>query len=103
MHVMVAWDVGGGKEVPGKVNGALKEALEGYSWVRPMRGVVIVRVRDSADRDEVVDRLIKAVDQVEQVEQVDVKLIVSPGMPRGWDYEGYLTEKAWKAIEDRTQ
>ena len=103
MHVMVAWDVGGGQEVPANVNGAVRRALEGYSWTRPMRGVAIVRVSDLDDRDEVVERLIEAVEQVEKTESVDVKLVVSPGMPRGWEYEGYLAERVWTAIEGRSQ
>ena len=103
MHVMVAWDVGGGNEVPANVNGAIGRALEGYSWTRPMRGVAIVRVRDLNERDEVVESLIEAVEAVEKREKVDLKLVVSPGMPRGWEYEGYLAERVWKAIEDRSQ
>ena len=103
MHMMVAWDVGGGKAVPGEVNAAVKGALEGYSWIRPMRGVVIVRVMNPYDRDEVVERLIMAVERVEKSEKVDVKLIVTPAMPSGWEYQGYLTERMWDAIEGRSQ
>ena len=102
MHVMAAWDVGGGGRVPAEVNRVVKEALEGYSWVRPMRGVAIVRVRDLEDRDEVVERLIEAVEQLEKARDVDVKLVVSPGIPHGWPYDGYLAERVWKAVEDRS-
>lgn len=103
MHVMVAWDVGGGTDVPADVNGEMKRCVEGYSWVRPMRGVLIVRVASEDERDDVVTKLIDAAKRLEKKGLGDMRLIVSSAMPHGWGYAGYLGEKTWEQVEARSE
>ncbi len=100
---MAAWDVGGGRDVPADVNATMKKCVEGYSWARPMRGVLVVRVENENDRDDVVTKLIEAAEKLDQRQDVDMRLIVTSAMPRGWGYAGYLGEKTWKAVEARSE
>ena len=101
MHLMVAWDVGGGGEVPGDVNAGVKDALGGYSWVRPMRGVMIVRIDQLGDRDEIQENLEELAGELD-AEGINLRFIVSPAMARGQRYDGFLQERTWPQVNARS-
>jgi hypothetical protein len=96
VHVMVAWEIS--EEEPSRkteIDSALKEALKGYSWVRPLGNVYVVKVKSDQDRDRLGESL-KAVAR----ESSGVHVIFSPAM-EGGRYNGWLPKDLWPKIRQR--
>jgi hypothetical protein len=58
MHLMLAWEID--EDDPSRekeISSALRDALKGYSWVRPLGNVFVVKVRSEQDRVRLGDDL----------------------------------------------
>jgi hypothetical protein len=99
MHCVVAWEI---KVPPGderiRLEENLKECLKGYSWVRPVSALYIVKIRDETDLDSIRTDLL----EVCQANQGKVNVIMSPAMIGG-RYRGWLPKDLWSKIRQRTE
>ncbi len=96
MHVLVAWEIKPGAASQSQdINSALKQALSGYSWVRALGNVYIVKVRSESERHDLGESL-KSVAR----ELGGVNLIYTPAM-EGGRYNGWLPRELWTKIRQR--
>jgi hypothetical protein len=96
VHVMVAWEIKAAEAARrAEISSALKEALKGYSWVRAVGNVYIVKVRSEDDRRNLGNGL-KDVAR----EFGEVNIIYSPAM-EGGRYNGWLPRDLWQKIRQR--
>jgi hypothetical protein len=96
-HVLVAWEIKGATDERNKqLRTALKEQLKGYSWVRVLQDVHIVKIDSVEDRLLLKERL-AGVARVEG----NVNLILTPLMVGG-TYSGWLPRQLWPKIRQRT-
>ena len=52
MHVLISWDIlAPGEEAA--LDSALRECFRGYSWVKPLRRLYIVKLKSAGDREEI--------------------------------------------------
>ncbi len=98
MHVTLAWDITATGDRWSQINTALKGVLKGYSWVRPLRTVYIVKVSSSEERQQLKDALIAVVESVSE----KVHFIITPPM-EGGKYTGWLPRDLWDKINQRTK
>ena len=93
---MVAWEVKpSAADRATEINSALREALRGYSWVRALGHVYVVKVNSESDRHDLGESL-KTVAR----ETGGVRLIYSPAM-EGGRYNGWLPGSLWSKIRQR--
>jgi hypothetical protein len=58
VHVMVAWEIkDAASDRATEISSALREVLRGYSWVRALGSVYIVKVESEADRNDIGESL----------------------------------------------
>lgn len=96
MHVMLAWEIE--EDDPSRkkeIASALRDALKGYSWVRALGNVFVVKVSSDQDRVRLGDS-IKAVAK----SFGNVHLIYSPAM-EGGRYNGWLPGSLWPKLRQR--
>jgi hypothetical protein len=95
---MVAWEVSESQphERAAEINSTLKEALRGYSWVRVLGNVYVVKVKSDQERDQLGQNLKAAARELG-----GVHLIYSPTM-EGGRYNGWLPRPLWAKIRQRT-
>ena len=84
------------------VDASMREALTGYSWVRPMRSIYVVKVRSREERDEIAESLMDEAEASEKEGLADVRLMVGPAMRHGNGYDGYLPGDVWSKVNART-
>jgi hypothetical protein len=96
VHVMVAWEIKASAEdrAP-EISSALRGALSGYSWVRTLGNVYVVKVRSESDRHDLGESL-KSVAR----ELGGVNVIYTPAM-EGGRYNGWLPKALWARIRQR--
>ena len=93
---MVAWEVKANASGQGSdINAALKGALSGYSWVRALGSVYVVKIRSESDRHDLAERL-KSVAR----DLGGVNIICTPAM-EGGRYNGWLPRDLWAKIRQR--
>jgi hypothetical protein len=93
---MVAWEVkAADARRQEEISSALKEALRGYSWVRALGSVYIVKVRSDDDRDNLGESLKNVARELD-----GVNIIYSPAM-EGGRYNGWLPRSLWQKIRQR--
>ena len=97
MHLMLAWDIKTTEPRRSEINAALKQALKGYSWVRALGNVYIVKIESVDERDALGEKL-KDVAKTFR----DVNLIYSPAM-QGGRYNGWLPKDLWPKIRQRAE
>jgi hypothetical protein len=93
---MLAWNIAATGERFRTINNQMKEAIRGYSWVRPLRAVYIIKIEEAEDRDVLHARLKKVVADVSE----KVNYIISPPM-EGGRYNGWLPRPMWGKINER--
>jgi hypothetical protein len=94
---MVAWEIKAGMDDTRRteVGSALREALKGYSWVRALGSVYIVRVKSEEDRNNLGEGLKDVARALG-----GVNIIYSPAMEDG-RYNGWLPKDLWSKIRQR--
>jgi hypothetical protein len=97
MHIMLAWSVATDDESERKaINGRMREALDGYSWVRVMPSVYVVKIDEADERDVLHERFREIVTSVPET----VHFLISPLM-EGGRYNGWLPNRLWPKINER--
>lgn len=98
MHVTVSWDISASGQRWAEVNALMKAALKGYSWVRPLSALYIVKVDSPEDRIALKEALVNVIKSVD----VKVHVIITPAM-EGGTYSGWLPKGLWEKINQRTK
>ena len=94
--MMVAWEVkASAASQESAINDAFKAALSGYSWVRALGSVYVVKVRSESDRHDLGESL-KSVAR----DFKGVNIIYTPAM-EGGRYNGWLPRDLWAKIRQR--
>jgi hypothetical protein len=95
---MLAWEISEEDESKkAEIASALRAALKGYSWVRALGNVYIVKVSSDEERDRLGDN-VKSVAK----ELGKVHIIYSPAM-EGGRYNGWLPKALWPKIKKRVE
>lgn len=97
MHFLVAWDIKPQLEYS-KLNNQLKACLTGYSWVRPLKNIYIVKVESVDDRKTIRS----ALNSVAKNNPRKINILISPLM-EGGSYGGWLPVQLWEKIKKRTK
>lgn len=96
MHIMLAWNVAIDDESDRKATkDRMRGALDGYSWVRVMPSVYVVKIDAADERDRLQERLSEIAK-----EEDAVRYIISPLM-EGGQYNGWLPKRLWPKINER--
>lgn len=98
MHFVVSWNIKGNVTKRKAIAAELKAALAGYSWVRPLPNLYIVRVGSQIDWANVLEGL-KA---VARLHPKRVNFVASPLM-QGGGYRGWLPKDLWPKVSARTK
>src|SRR4051794_27312072 len=93
LHVAIAWNVQAEGPRQRAITDRLKEAIQGFSWARPLPSFYIVRIESAEDRDRLQERLLAVVKDVPE----KVHFVVSPPMSGG-KYNGWLPKDMWPKI-----
>ena len=97
MHVAISWDISSSGERWTEINNRMKEAIQPYSWARPLSTFYVVQLNKNTDRQTIHTELLK----VAKSEPESIHFVVSPVMSSG-KYNGYLPEDMWAKINKRT-
>lgn len=98
MHVTVSWDISATGPRWLEINELMKGALKGYSWVRPLKSLYIVKVDSLEDRTALKDGLVNVVKSVDE----KIHFLITPAM-EGGTYSGWLPKSLWEKINQRTK
>lgn len=98
MHVVISWEITATGDRWTAINTSLKEALKGYSWVRPLKTFYIVKVQSQEQRNELNATLVKVVKGTHE----RINFVMTPAM-EGGSYSGWLPRDLWEKINQRTQ
>lgn len=98
MHFVVSWDIQAEGEAWKAANAALKECLSGYSWVKPLTTLYIVRIRN----EEAYESIKESIKEVARTSTVTVHFLVTPVM-HGGRYDGWLPKSMWPMIRERAR
>jgi hypothetical protein len=98
MHIVVSWDIKAEGEEWKALNAQLKDCLSGYSWVKPLTTLYIVKLDDNDDRQLIKDSLVR----VCKTQPKLINLVISPLM-QGGRYGGWLPKTMWTKIRERTE
>ena len=101
MHVLVSWDVRKAGKDWKELDKEMRGALEGFSWVRPLRSLYLVRLKNRVEWTEIRDYLQEVAEEAEKENSGDVRFLISPiiGSSR---YDGYLPIDVWDKVNART-
>ncbi len=97
MHFLVSWDIKVAEPEWTKLNQQLKQCLEGYSWVKPLKTVYVVKVSDNEEKKAIKEKL----NAVAKTNQGKINILITPLM-EGGIYNGWLPVDLWDKIKKRT-
>lgn len=98
MHIMLSWDIAATGEKWNAANARMKEALSGYSWVRPLKTLYIVKVSSQEQRQELKAALVEVVQGTTE----RITFVMTPAM-EGGAYSGWLPKPLWEKIAKRVK
>ncbi|CAI9009773.1 MULTISPECIES: hypothetical protein [Burkholderia] len=98
MHVTISWDISASDNRWSEINDMMKAKLKGYSWVKPLKSVYVVKVDSLEDRIELKDALNDVIKSVDE----KIHLLITPAM-EGGTYAGWLPKGLWEKINLRTK
>ena len=113
-HILVSWgcQFEKNREVPLYVEDRLLAQLAGHAFVRPHANAVVVTLTYDDERDEIVRKLTDVLGEREaNIASADdeftdnepmIGLIVSPAIPTGNRYQGWLESDIWDKINKRS-
>lgn len=99
MHIVVSWDITNASE-PGAWSmwdERLKEVIQPYSWVRPLKTVYVISVPNEDSRR----RIITGLQNVSHQALGHIHILVSPAMVGG-QYDGLLPQNLWSELNTRS-
>jgi len=97
VHLVVSWDISAAGERHAELNKNMRNALEGFSWARPLTTFYVVKVDSESDRTAIHNRLL----EVAKSDSATVNFIISPVMAGG-RYDGYLPSDMWEKLNKRS-
>lgn len=97
MHFIVSWDIKTVEPEWSRLNQLLKQGLEGYSWVKPLKTLYIIKV-NSVEERTIISNAIK---QVAKNNPKKINILISP-LLEGGAYNGWLPVDLWEKIKKRT-
>lgn len=98
MHFVVCWNIEATGVKRKAIYEALKRCLNGYSWVRPLPNLYIIRIGSSLDWEAIVEKLKNVAKRYTR----QVRFVATPLM-QGSGYRGWLPESTWDKIAIRTK
>lgn len=98
MHFVISWDIQAEGEEWKNANDTLKKCLSGYSWVKPLTTLYIVKIRN----EEAYDSIKESLKEVASTASITIHFVVTPIM-YGGRYDGWLPDKMWPMIRERAQ
>lgn len=99
MHVTVSWDISATGTKWTEINNEMKGTLQGYSWVRPLKSLYVVKVDSPEERGELKDALISI---IKKNKDRKIHLLITPLM-QGGSYTGWLPKSLWEKLDQRTK
>ena len=96
MHIVVSWDISATGSRWTEIDDQLKAQLEGFSWVRPLKTVYVVKVHSVSHRDELINNLQNVAKNTSET----LHFLASPPMTGG-SYNGWLPQDLWDKIRER--
>ena len=102
MHVVVAWNITSAshEKQEEEITKSLREAFGGRPWLSPLARFHIVKVAGSEDRDKIQTAMVELVKVFN--EGRDINFIISPVMPSGTNYSGWLPTDWWPKVRGLT-
>lgn len=97
MHVTLSWDISAEGAKWNEINEELKALIKGYSWVRPLKTVYVLKINSQEDREKLIESLTARIKE----KNYSVNLLVTPVMSGG-RYNGLLPKDLWEKINERT-
>ena len=100
MHVALAWDINKQvtKERKDEIFKLLREAFGSWKWISPIDGFHIVKIENADERDKIHAAVIEKVKQIPE----GAYFVISPAMPSGSNYNGWLPKDWWPKLRERT-
>jgi len=98
MHFVVSWDVQADGDAWNTANAELKECLSGYSWVKPLSTLYVVKIQN----EESYEAIKESLKEVSRNSSVTIHFLVTPIM-NGGRYDGWLPKKMWPLIREKAQ
>jgi hypothetical protein len=98
MHFIVSWDISVSQPQWNTINDDLKAQLSGYSWVKPLTTLFVVKVNSVEGYNLILQNL----QQITKKYPNTISLILSPLM-NGGIYNGILSQELWNAINERSK
>jgi hypothetical protein len=97
MHIVVSWDISAPKPRWDEIDAALRRAMTGYSWARPLSTFYVVRINSETDRVAIREGMLSVARGVSE----RVHFAISPAMSGG-RYDGYLPNDMWAQLNERS-
>ncbi len=82
MHLIVSWDIRASGERRAEIDGAMKQGLDGYSWIQALSSFYIVEIISQFDWNRIQERLLS----ITQSFADEVNFIMSPVYHEETDY-----------------
>lgn len=98
MHILISWDIKAEGVKWNNLNQELRECLKGYSWVKPLKTVYIVKIAELDDRQSIRESLTAVCSSNKGL----INCIVTPAM-EGGSYNGWLPKRLWSKIRERVE
>ncbi len=98
MHIAVSWDISAQNPRWNVINELMLEKIKPYSWFKPVNTFYVIKVFSPQQRAEIVNALTQLAQSVPE----QVFFVVSP-LVDGGRYDGYLPQKYWEQLNERTE
>ncbi|AYV57693.1 hypothetical protein EFP84_18805 [Leptospira kmetyi] len=98
MHVLISWDIQAQKPEWDTIDNELRECLEGYSWVKPLSTLFIVRIRNRSRRRDIKEALVDVCKKYPD----KINLLISTTL-EDVSYGGWMPKTMWPKIKARTE
>jgi hypothetical protein len=82
MHLIVSWDIGSSGERCAEIDDAMKQGLNGYSWIQPLSKFYILEIFSQLDWITIQERLLS----IAQYYSDEMNFIMSPVYFEETDY-----------------
>lgn len=76
----------------------LDQALASYSWIRPLEDTYVIRVESQNEWSILKQGLVSIGERYPN----DFYFIMTPALPGGTEYIGFLPTEMWERVNDRT-
>jgi hypothetical protein len=96
VQVILSWDISAEGERWKEIDAALRDMIQPYSWVRPLKNVYVLKMHSVEQRNV----LTKQMQDYARSSREKVYFLVSPAMTGG-GFNGWLPKDTWGKINER--